>query len=119
MRRQADRIPEVDKQCKGSNQGIDITSIIQVSTPRLQLFASVFEVQEPVSVQALAAQLAVERLDERIVRRTVVSIEVAQGVPSSNAQTLQKIKSALEAAGIEFIGSPEDRPGIRIGQPKT
>lgn len=51
-----------------------------------------------------------------IVRRTVVAIESAQGVPSANAQTLQKIKVALEAAGIEFIGSPEDRPGIRIGK---
>ena len=49
-----------------------------------------------------------------IVRRTVVAIEGAQGVPSSNAQTLQKIISALEAAGIEFIGAPNDAPGIRI-----
>jgi hypothetical protein len=24
------------------------------------------------------------------------------------------VKAALEAAGIEFIGSPEDAPGIRI-----
>ncbi len=38
-----------------------------VSTPRLQLFASIFQRQEPVRVQAFAAQLAVERLDERIV----------------------------------------------------
>ncbi|WP_157075060.1 helix-turn-helix transcriptional regulator [Erythrobacter sp. AP23] len=52
-----------------------------------------------------------------IVRRTVVAIEVSTGVPSSNAQTLQKIQSALEAEGIEFIGSPDDRPGIRIGKP--
>ena len=52
-----------------------------------------------------------------IVRRTVVAIEGAQGVPSSNAQTLQKIISALEAAGIEFIGTPNDAPGIRIHQP--
>jgi len=28
---------------------------------------------------------------------------------------LAKIRSAFEAAGIEFIGTPEDRPGIRIG----
>ena len=49
-----------------------------------------------------------------IVRRTVVAIEGAQGVPSSNAQTLQKIISALEAAGIEFVGTPNDGPGIRI-----
>ena len=49
-----------------------------------------------------------------IVRRTIVAIEGARGVPSSNAQTLQKIISALEAAGIEFIGAPNDAPGIRI-----
>lgn len=49
-----------------------------------------------------------------IVRRTVVAIEAASGVPSANALTLQKIQAALEAAGIEFIGSPDDGPGIRI-----
>ena len=54
-----------------------------------------------------------------IVRRTVVAIEGASGVPSSNAQTLQKVQSALEAEGIEFIGSPEDRPGIRIGRARS
>jgi hypothetical protein len=26
---------------------------------------------------------------------------------------------AFEAAGIEFIGSPDDRPGIRIGRPTS
>ncbi len=52
-----------------------------------------------------------------IVRRTVVAIERAKGVPSSNAQTLLKIQAALEAQGIEFIGSLDDRPGIRIGNP--
>jgi hypothetical protein len=48
-----------------------------------------------------------------------VAIEGAAGIPSANAQTLQKIKVALEAAGIEFIGSPTDRPGIRIGKPSA
>lgn len=43
-----------------------------------------------------------------------MSIESGDGVPSVNLQTLMKLKSALEAAGIEFIGSPEDAPGIRI-----
>lgn len=27
---------------------------------------------------------------------------------------MQKIQTALEAAGIEFIGTPNDAPGIRI-----
>lgn len=51
-----------------------------------------------------------------VVRRTIVAIEQVRGVPSSNARTLQKIKLSLEAEGIEFIGSPHDRPGIRVGR---
>ena len=49
-----------------------------------------------------------------IVRRTVVSIEKSVGIPSAHAQTLAKIQAALEAAGIEFIGTPDDGPGIRV-----
>lgn len=33
--------------------------------------------------------------------------------------TLQKIMSALEENGIEFIGTPEDGPGIRLRVPRT
>jgi hypothetical protein len=32
---------------------------------------------------------------------------------------LEQVILALENAGIEFIGSPADRPGIRIGAPKA
>ena len=53
-----------------------------------------------------------------IARRTIVSIENAVGVPSAHVQTLLKIQSALEAAGIEFFGSPDDAPGIRIHRRK-
>jgi hypothetical protein len=49
-----------------------------------------------------------------VARRTIVSIEQEEGVPSANASTLSKIQTALEAAGIEFIGAPEDGPGIRV-----
>ena len=49
-----------------------------------------------------------------IARRTLVAIERANGVPSANTLTLQKIQSALESAGIEFIGTANDGPGIRI-----
>lgn len=51
--------------------------------------------------------------------RTIKRIEMVSGLPSSNVSTLAKLKAALESAGIEFIGTPEDRPGIRIGQPKS
>lgn len=52
-------------------------------------------------------------------RRTVVSMETSEGVPSANASTLEAVRKALEAAGIEFIGTPEDRPGIRISVPPS
>ena len=49
--------------------------------------------------------------------RTIKRLEVADGVPQSHSSTLIALKSALEAAGIEFIGTPEDRPGIRVVRP--
>jgi transcriptional regulator with XRE-family HTH domain len=53
--------------------------------------------------------------------RTLMRIESVDGVPHSHSTTLLDLQSTLEAAGIEFIGTPEDRPGIRInliGKPK-
>ena len=52
-------------------------------------------------------------------RQTIARLEATDGVPSANARTLQGIESCLQSAGIEFIGSPDDRPGIRIGPPKS
>ena len=49
-----------------------------------------------------------------LTRRTVFNVETSNGVPSANARTLQKIIDVLEEHGIEFVGSPEDGPGIRI-----
>ena len=46
--------------------------------------------------------------------RTIKRIEAARGVPSANTQTLEAIRTALEAAGIEFIGTPTDAPGVRL-----
>ena len=46
--------------------------------------------------------------------RTIKRFEAANGIPPSRSSTLHDVKSALEAAGIEFIGTPTDRPGIRL-----
>ncbi len=46
--------------------------------------------------------------------RTIKRMEATVGVPSSTKANLNAIKNVLEAAGIEFIGTPDDRPGIRI-----
>lgn len=59
------------------------------------------------SAEELAEQSGVSR-------RTIGALEKGNGVPITGTQTLQKVQNALEAAGIEFIGSPQDGPGIRI-----
>ena len=46
--------------------------------------------------------------------QTVKRLEAVDSVSGSRQSTLQQVQAALEAAGIEFIGSPTDRPGIRL-----
>jgi transcriptional regulator with XRE-family HTH domain len=45
---------------------------------------------------------------------TIVRYEQVPGVPRARKDNLVRIQHALESAGIEFIGTPEDAPGIRI-----
>ena len=45
---------------------------------------------------------------------TVVRLESSSGVPSSQVKTLDTVQKALEKAGVEFIGTPDDRPGVRL-----
>lgn len=53
-------------------------------------------------------------LKSNVSLRTIMRLEQSDDVPSTRATTLNEIQRALEAAGIEFIGSPDDAPGIRI-----
>lgn len=50
---------------------------------------------------------------------TLKRYEASQGIPKSRKGHLQLLRTHFENAGIEFIGAPDDRPGIRIGSPKT
>ncbi len=61
-------------------------------------------------------RLTVQELAERagVSVSTLKRIEAADGVPAASARNLLQIQTALEAAGIEFIGGPGDAPGIRI-----
>jgi transcriptional regulator with XRE-family HTH domain len=45
---------------------------------------------------------------------TLIRLESANGVPAGNIKTIDAVKKALEGAGIEFIGTPDDRPGVRL-----
>jgi hypothetical protein len=51
--------------------------------------------------------------------QTIKRFEAADGVPPSRSATLLDVRRALEAAGIEFIGTPEDSPGIRVKSSST
>ena len=45
---------------------------------------------------------------------TIRRYELMSGVPSGNARSIEAIKRALESAGVEFVGDPDDRPGVRL-----
>ncbi|MBF9059809.1 helix-turn-helix domain-containing protein [Rhodobacterales bacterium HKCCSP123] len=64
----------------------------------------------------LALRWSVEELAvrSRISTSTIKRIEASDGVPNATDANVTAIVDALKAAGIEFIGTPDDRPGIRI-----
>lgn len=59
------------------------------------------------SVQELASH-------SKVSTSTIKRIEADDGSPSATAANIAALKFVLEAAGIEFIGGPDDAPGIRI-----
>ena len=70
--------------------------------------------------QIRAARFALRFSAEELAQRSGVSLptiqrfEQADGIPPSRSSTLAEVRKALEAAGVEFIGSPDDGPGIRF-----
>ena len=45
---------------------------------------------------------------------TIRRIELMDGVPSGQVRTIEALRGALEDAGVEFVGGPSDRPGVRL-----
>ena len=45
---------------------------------------------------------------------TIRRYELHDGAPPGHIHTLGAVQTALEAAGIEFLGTPEDGPGVRL-----
>lgn len=45
---------------------------------------------------------------------TIKRIELRTGALQSTARIADKIKLALEDAGIEFLGTPDEMPGVRL-----
>lgn len=50
---------------------------------------------------------------------TVKRFEDQQDIPRSRSGTLAKVKSALESAGIEFLGDPITSPGVRLRRTRS
>jgi hypothetical protein len=48
--------------------------------------------------------------------RTIQTIENSEGRKVGRKSSFLAVKAALEAAGIEFIGTPDEGPGIRLWQ---
>lgn len=51
--------------------------------------------------------------------QTIMRFENAEGIPPSRSATLDCVKRALESAGVEFIGTPDDGPGIRLRKKRS
>ena len=75
---------------------------------------------QPSSVQIRAARgllrIPTEKLAEMsgVGWATIRRFEEADGIPPSRSGTLERVKAALEGAGIEFIGDPITSPGVRL-----
>jgi transcriptional regulator with XRE-family HTH domain len=61
-------------------------------------------------------RLTAQELAERsgVSLPTIHRFEAVDGVPPSRSSTLLDVKAAFEAAGIEFIGTPNESSGIRL-----
>ena len=44
----------------------------------------------------------------------LMRLESAEGIPNGNIKTFESVQKAFEQAGIEFIGTPDDGPGVRL-----
>jgi DNA-binding transcriptional regulator YiaG len=45
---------------------------------------------------------------------TIRHFESVPGVTSGQLRVLELVKKSLQNAGVEFIGTPDDRPGVRL-----
>ena len=45
---------------------------------------------------------------------TIRRFESVAGVPSGQLRVLELVKKSLQNAGVEFVGTPDDRPGVRL-----
>ena len=71
---------------------------------------------EQIKMARAALGWSIDVLAEKtsISSRTIKRIEATLGIPNATAANLKLIKQTLEQAGVEFIGSVDDGPGVRL-----
>jgi transcriptional regulator with XRE-family HTH domain len=80
----------------------------------------IYDIKMITSCQIRAARALINKSARELAEKSGVGVatirrmELAECVPSSNAQTLELVKKTLEMEGVEFIGTPDDRPGVRL-----
>jgi DNA-binding transcriptional regulator YiaG len=71
-------------------------------------------------IRAARAFLAISSRElaelSRVGWATIRRYEISDNVPESRGGTLERIKAALEAEGIEFLGDPITSPGVRLNR---
>ncbi|CAN4265272.1 Cro/C1-type helix-turn-helix domain [Methylophilaceae bacterium] len=73
-----------------------------------------------ISEQIRAARQLVKITAEILAEKSGVGVatirryELMSGIPSGNARSIDALQKALESLGVEFIGTPEDGPGVRL-----
>lgn len=74
-----------------------------------------------IRIARFALRWSVQKLSELtgVSVRTIKRIEANDDVPATSANTIELIQRTLEASGIEFIGEPDDAPGIRVHPPRS
>ena len=48
---------------------------------------------------------------------TIHRFERENGVPNGQVRIFEQIATALRVGGVEFIGTPDDGPGVRLRAP--
>lgn len=76
-------------------------------------------ISQQIRMARAALRWSAQRLADEsgVALKTIQRLEGQDGVPTSHASTMAEIERVLSAAGIEFIGSPTDAPGVRLRRP--
>ena len=75
---------------------------------------------QPSAAQIRAARALLDITSEKLAQlsnvgwATIRRFEEGDGIPPSRSGTLERVKAALEQAGIEFLGDPVASPGVRL-----